>query len=260
MKIKGFILDLDGTIYLGEKLVPGAREAVEWMRARGRVAFLTNKPIDAPVCYAEKLTRLGIPTEPYDVLTSVATTVDHLCAKFPGGRFHLVGEEYLRGQLVQAGMQVAATPDQTELVVLSLDRTLDYGKLHHAYLAAKSGARVYATNPDLVCPTDTGDIIDAGASIAVIEALTRRPIDGVFGKPSRAMAGAARTRTRTLPDETIVVGDRVETDIAMGLEAGMRTALVLSGATQQGAEERGGYRPDFVVPSIRELPRVLEEQ
>ena len=258
MRFKGFILDLDGTVYLGNELITGADEAIAWMRAKGRVAFLTNKPIDSPATYADKLSHLGVPSDQEDVITSVAATIAYLRRDWPSARFHLIGESYLERELVDAGLSVAQNPSQTDVVIVSLDRDLNYAKLHHAYLAARSGAMVYATNPDLVCPTDQGDIIDAGATIAAIEALIGRRIDGVFGKPSVEMAETARRRIRSSPAETLVVGDRVETDIAMGINAGMYTALVLSGATTcaDGLDQQ----PDVTVNSIGDLPRVLEEE
>lgn len=257
MRLKGFILDLDGTVYLGDRLIAGAAEAIVWMRSMGHVVFLTNKPIDSPASYADKLTRLGVATATEDVITSVAATIAYLGRVWPAAKFHLIGEPYLERELTDAGLTLSSSPSETDVVIVSLDRDLNYAKLHHAYEAARSGAKVYATNPDLVCPTGQGDIIDAGATIAAIEALMGRRIDGVFGKPSLGMAETARLRTRSLPRETLVVGDRIETDIAMGIQAGMRTALVLSGATDRQRAIDSDQQPDFTVSSLSELPRVL---
>ncbi len=259
MKIKGFIVDLDGTVYLGDALIPGSAETIAWMRRRGRVIFLSNKPTDSPAAYAAKLCGLGVPTEDEEVITSVAIAIQYLRENRPGARFHLIGESFVESRLLDAGLIVGRTPDETDIVVVSLDRGLTYAKLHHAYLAARAGAEVYATNPDLVCPTDRGGIIDAGASIAALEALMGRPVDKVFGKPSPEMAHAARRLAGSTTEETLVIGDRVETDIAMGIEAGMRTALVLSGATDSQSVERASFRPDVTVSSLADLPQALGE-
>jgi len=171
----------------------------------------------------------------------------------PGARVYVVGEAPLIAELEAAGLRLATRPDQTDLVLVSLDRELSYQKIHFAYHAARAGAKVLATNPDLVCPMPDDEIIDAGATIAALEALLRRPIDGVLGKPSPEMI---RTVTQVLglpAHECLMIGDRLETDIAMGKSAGMKTALVLTGVTDRRLLQASPLRPDFVLESVVHL-------
>jgi ribonucleotide monophosphatase NagD (HAD superfamily) len=171
----------------------------------------------------------------------------------PGARVYTIGEPPLWEALAAAGMRPAADPRETDLVLISLDRGLSYEKIHFAYHAAKAGASVLATNPDLVCPVEGDEIVDAGATIAAMEALLQRPIDGVIGKPSPIMIERVADRIACEPGACLVVGDRLETDIAMGRAAGMATALVLTGVTDRESLERSGIRPDFVLDSIADL-------
>jgi len=250
----GYVFDLDGTIYLGEGLIAGAGRVVRQLRASGaRVVFLSNKPIQTRVSYARKLTRLGIPTPEEDVINSSLVAARYLSAKMPGARVYVIGEPPLIRELEAAGLRLSERPDRTDLVLISLDRGLSYEKIHFAYHAAKAGAKVMATNPDLVCPMPGDEIIDAGATIAALEALLRRRIDGVLGKPSPAMI---RTVTQYLglpPKACLMVGDRLETDIAMGVAAGMKTALVLSGVTDRALLDESEVRPDYVLESVAGL-------
>ena len=259
MDYRGYIFDLDGTIYLGERLIPGADRAIEIIRAEGcQVVFLSNKPIATPGDYAVKLEGLGIPCGPEDVINSLEVTVRFLSSEMPGARIHLVGERVLRDALVGAGMAMASDPRSTDLVLISLDRGLSYDKIHFAYHAAKSGARVLATNPDVVCPVDGDEIVDAGATIGAIEAMLGRPIDGVIGKPSPIMVKQVADRIDLDPSDCLMVGDRLETDIAMGRAAGMATALVLTGVTDRARLADSEVQPDLVLESVADLVDVAE--
>jgi HAD superfamily hydrolase (TIGR01450 family) len=238
-------------VYLGDTLLPGARRVVLELRKRGaQVLFLSNKPIQTRDAYAEKLTRLGIPTSSEDVINSSLATARYLSTEMPGARVFIIGEPPLRQELRDAGLLEATEPTQTDLVLISLDRGLTYGKLHFAYRAAREGARVMATNPDLVCPMPDDEIIDAGAIIAAMEALLGRPIDGVVGKPSPIIARAMMERLSLPPEACLIVGDRLETDIALGREAGAATALVLTGVTDRATLEGSDIRPDYVLECL----------
>ena len=255
---KAILFDLDGTLYLGERLIEGAAVSVERIRESGiRVAFLTNKPLDSPDSYATKLSRLGIPAETEDVMTSVSLTVSFLDQAGDIERVHVIGEDYLRTCIFAAGYAEATVPTETDMVVISLDREMDCSKIHFAYQAIVAGAQVVATNPDLLCPIEGGEIVDAGAWIAALEALLGREISDVMGKPSARCAEFALKHLDCSPDATLMVGDRMQTDIRMASTAGMRSALVLSGVTTGGALERFDYNPDFILDSVADLPDKL---
>lgn len=251
MRFAGYVFDLDGTIYLGDQLLPGAQDAVDKIRQAGRRAvFLTNKPLSTPEEYAGKLTRLGLPTNEADVVNSARVSARFLSRKRPGARIFVLGEAALIRELAEVGLRFAQNPEETDVVLVSLDRTLSYDKLHFAYHAAKAGAEVWATNPDLVCPMPGDEIIDAGATIAAMEALLRRPIDGVIGKPSSIMIQTVVDVLGFPASECLMVGDRLETDIAMGKKAGMTTALVLTGVTDRKLLNGSDIRPDYVLENV----------
>ncbi|MBS14648.1 MAG: HAD family hydrolase [Gemmatimonadetes bacterium] len=252
------IFDLDGTLYLGEHLIAGADVAVETLRKAGLVTtFLTNKPIDSPAIYAEKLSRLGIPVTESDVLTSVTLTIDFLQRSGHGDHVFVIGEDYLTDQIRQAGFRIASTPQETDVVVVSLDRTMSYEKMRFALEAARNGAHMCATNPDVICPMDSGEIVDAGAWIAGLEALLKRPITDVLGKPSARCAETVLARVGCEASRALMVGDRLETDMTMARNAGMQTALVMSGVTGVADLKAHGVQPDYVLGSVAELPDAL---
>jgi len=251
LNFQGYIFDLDGTIYLGDTLLPKAEETVLKLREeKRRVLFLSNKPIDNRFTFAKKLTRLGIPTDVEDVINSSFVSALYFKKEMPGAKFYVMGEEPLLQELRQVGLEMSKTPSNTDVVLISLDRSLSYEKLHFAYHAAKAGAKIWATNPDLVCPMPGDEIIDAGATIAALEALLRRPIDGIIGKPSPIMIDTVLRHLQLPSSECLMVGDRLETDIAMGKAGGMSTALVLTGVTRFEDMDRLGIVPDYVFDRV----------
>ncbi|CAN5456635.1 HAD-IIA family hydrolase [soil metagenome] len=252
----GYVFDLDGTLYLGDHLLPGAEATVAAIRAHGsRVAFLTNKPLKRPAAYAAKLRDLGIPAEPDEVVSSTDALLCYLAASAPGARILAVSEPLIVELLEDAGFTVVAHDDPTsaDLVVVSWDRTFDYAKLVAAFRAVRAGARLVATNPDPYCPTPDGDLPDCAAMLAAIEASTGARAEAVVGKPSPHMAGALLDRLALPADDTLLVGDRLLTDVRMAQEAGMASALVLTGATGPDALQRSPVVPDYVLAAIADV-------
>jgi NagD protein len=250
----GYVFDLDGTLYVGDALLPGAAETVRTIRARGaRVAFLTNKPLELPAGYAAKLTRLGIPAVPEDVVSSTDALRLYLREHAAGARIYPVSEPVVAELLRNDGFELTDDPARIDLVVVSFDRTFDYAKLLTAYRAVRRGARIVATNPDPYCPTPDGGLPDCAAMLAAIETASGGLAEAVVGKPSLHMSHAVLSRLGLPPGDTILVGDRLLTDVRMAQEAGMASALVLSGATSEGDLARSDIHPDFVVRDVREL-------
>jgi NagD protein len=251
----GYVLDLDGTVYLGEDILPGAAEAIAALRSRGaRVVFVTNKPLETSAQYAAKLTRLGVPAGPEDVVTAVDALIHYLHAHHDGRSVQLIAEEVVARRLADEGFPAAASPEQADVVVVSFDRTFDYAKLHGAYRAVReNGAAIVATNPDAYCPTPEGGLPDCAAMLAAVEACTGVRAEAIVGKPSEHMAAAFLDRLGVDPAQAAMVGDRLETDVAMGLQIGATGILVLTGATSAQDVERSSVRPDHVISGLGEL-------
>jgi arabinose operon protein AraL len=258
---KGFILDLDGTVYLGDRLIPGADRVIRLIRERGRkTVFLSNKPIQTREDYAAKLTRLGIPTQPDEVINSTLVMINYLKKNAPNARLFVVGEIPFVDELKKAGFAISDEPKEIDYVVVAFDRTFDYRKLNIAYQAIKLGAHFVATNPDRTCPGEGGEIPDCAGMIAAIEAVTQKKVEVIVGKPSPVMIQAALDVMGLRPEECILIGDRLETDIKMGKESGIATGIVLTGVTTEETLREIKHtpaQPDFVFQSIADVENLL---
>lgn len=246
-----YLFDLDGTIYLGDTLLPGAAETIAALRAAGRrTVFLSNNPTKTRQQYADKLSRMGIPTEIDDVVNSSFVLAQWLLRAAPDARLFVVGEEPLKDELREAGFRLSEQPGAIDIVVASFDRTFVYHKLQVAYDAIRAGARLVGTNPDRYCPTPTGGEPDAAAIIAAIEACTGVRCNPIVGKPSPIMVSLITSLLDLPPHRCMMVGDRIETDITMGLEAGMGTCLVLTGDATEQKLVTSGLKPTLVLERI----------
>ncbi|MFC4989386.1 HAD-IIA family hydrolase [Saliphagus infecundisoli] len=253
------ILDLDGTVYLGDRLVPGAAGAIEELRGRDLpVLFLTNKAIERRADYSEKLEHLGVPATREDVINSGWVTARYVVENYPDQEAFVIGEEPLIEELERAGIDIART-GSGDLLVVSMDREFTYEKLDIGMKTLESGAPFLATNPDRTCPTQSGAIPDAAGMIGAIEGVTGRSVDAMLGKPSATMLETVMGRLDTTPKKCLLIGDRLETDIAMGEHAGMTTVCVLSGVTDHATLAESDITPDYVLESIADIWRVFED-
>jgi NagD protein len=250
---RGWLFDLDGTIYLGERLIPGADATIAALRAAGRrVAFLSNKPLQTRAEYAAKLTRLGVPAAPDDVINSSLVLARYLRDRDPGAPVFVIGEPPMREEMAAHGFEVR--PDErVRWVVIAFDRTFDYAKLNVALQAVRQGARLIATNPDRTCPVEGGEIPDCAGMIAAVEAVTDRKVEAIVGKPSPIILEVALAALGVPARDAAIVGDRIETDIVMGRRLGLGTVLVLSGVTRADDPRIAAIAPDHVVGSVRDL-------
>lgn len=249
-----YIFDLDGTVYLGDALLPTAGETITRLRQMGRRAvFLSNNPSRTRAEYAAKLTRLGLPTPASDVVNSSYVMVDFLRRHLPKARLFVVGEASLENELRRAGFTLTDCAAEVDAVIASFDRTFTYRKLQIAFDAIRAGARFFATNADRYCPVPGGGEPDAAAMIAAIEACTATRVEAVVGKPSAYMAEAVLGLLGLPPDRCIMIGDRLETDVLMGLNAGMATALTLTGATTADTAAASPIQPTYVIRALGEL-------
>ncbi len=257
-ELRFFLLDMDGTVYLGLNPIPGAADFIQFLRDSGRrFLFLTNNPTSDAARYAEKLCGMGIGAVPEEVLTAGAATADYLAHYTDHRRVFVLGTPSFEEELRRAGIEpVEGEPDA---VVLSFDTTLTYAKLKQACLLLRKGLPYIATNPDRVCPTEYGYIPDCGAMAALIAEATEGRTPLFIGKPAPEMARMAMERLGADPARTAMVGDRLYTDMEMARRANMASILVLSGETTQDALDQAEWRPYFVFPSVRELGQALGE-
>ena len=250
---RGWLFDLDGTIYLGERLTPGADAAIAALRAAGRrVAFLSNKPLQTRAEYAAKLTRLGVPAAPADVINSSLVLARYLRDRDPGAPVFVIGEPPMLDEMRAHGFEVRSD-ERVRWVVIAFDRTFDYAKLNVALQAVKQGARLIATNPDRTCPVEGGEIPDCAGMIAAVEAVTDKKVEAIVGKPSPIILEVALAALGVPARDAAIVGDRIETDIVMGRRLGLGTVLVLSGVTRADDPRIAAAAPDHVVRSVRDL-------
>jgi arabinose operon protein AraL len=248
-----YIFDLDGTVYLGDALLPTAGATIQALRRLGkRTVFLSNNPTKTRETQAATLTRLGLPTPVGDVLNSALVMADFLRRRMPGARLYVIGEPPLEQVLRQAGFELVEDAS-VEAVIVSFDRTFVYRKLQIAFDAIRGGARFFATNGDKYCPVPGGGEPDAAALIAAIEACTDARVEAIVGKPSAHMAAAALGLLDLPAAECLMTGDRLETDVLMGLDAGMAAALTLTGATSLAQAAASSIRPTYVVSQLADL-------
>jgi 4-nitrophenyl phosphatase len=253
--IRGFLLDMDGTIYLGNRLLPGAIEFLDRCRAdQRRVLFLTNNSSKSAVEYSEKLVSLGIAASQQDILTSGEATVSYMKAEGLGPRVCVLGTRPLQDEFARAGFDVVW--EKPDAVVLGFDMDLTYDRLRKACDYIRKGVPFIATHPDVNCPTENGPIPDCGSIIAAIRESTGR-LPKIIGKPNKEMIESAMRKVGLRREETAMVGDRLYTDIAMAMAACITGILVLSGETTSSDLDGSQFVPDLVVPGIGDLIPLL---
>jgi 4-nitrophenyl phosphatase len=259
VNVRGVLFDVDGTLLRGREPIPGAPEAVTALRERGvSVAMVTNNPTETPTGYAERLREAGMAVDADSVVTSGSVTADRLAEASPDAPTYVVGETGLRDQLSERGIPVADDPGGARVVVGSIDRSFDYDALTAA-MRALSGdppPRFVSTDPDRVIPTGDGPVPGSGAIVDALSSVAGRRPDATMGKPNPPASEAAFDAVGLPPAECLVVGDRPDTDVAMGASAGATTVLVESGVWD-GREP--DPTPDYVLDSVADLPDLVEE-
>jgi glycerol 3-phosphatase-2 len=251
VRYDGFLFDLDGVLFRGSEPIEGAAEALRAVRAAGRsVVFLTNNATRTPEEVAALLDGLGFEASPAEVVTSATATGGVLAAR-AGATAFVIGERGLREALASAGIRLFdGDPDETDLVVVGLDRQLTYAKLKRATLLVRRGAELVAANPDRTFPQPDGLWPGAGAILAAVEAATDAA-PTIVGKPHPPLFEAARDRAGSR--EPLVVGDRLDTDIAGADALGWDSLLVLTGVTTENDLAAASVRPTYVAKDLRFL-------
>ncbi len=253
-----FILDMDGSFFLGDALLPGALELLDWFNKNEiRFTFLTNNTSRGKVEYAAKLTGLGVKQEDVRIYTAGDATIAYLTSNFPGKKVFLVGTESLQRNFLAGGIDLVE--DDPDVLVLSYDTELTYQKLVDFCLYLRRGLPYLATHPDLNCPSPIGPLPDIGSFMALIETSTGRIPDVIMGKPTPGIVKELAQKWKLDVSEMMMVGDRLYTDIALGQTSGVKTTLVLSGETKRGDLVKSSYQPDLVCENLADLLRFLTE-
>lgn len=248
---KLFLLDMDGTFYLGDTLLPGATHFLEVCRQKGiRYSFLTNNSSKSADAYIQKLAGLGVQVSREEMFTSGDATLLYLQQQGVSKNILLIGTQSLEEQFAAAGYRIAS--DEPQAVVLGFDTSITYQKLTRLCDAVRAGLPYIATHPDYNCPVPGGYIPDIGAVIAFVQASTGRLPDAVVGKPNAAIAQMAAARAGLRVEQLCMVGDRLYTDIALG-QTGVATALVFSGEATPDTLAESGLRPDFIFQNLAEM-------
>ncbi len=246
-----YILDLDGVVYRGITVIPGACESIDRLRSSGsRVVFLTNNATRTRAATARRLVDMGIPCSAGDVISSAYATSVYIKEKYGSSTIYPVGEQGLVEELKMAGHTINRL--DADYVVAGLDREFTYEKLARALDLIMNGAGFIATNNDAMLPTEYGFLPGAGSMIAAIQAASD-VVPDVIGKPNKPIMDVLLMEYGLKSKECVMVGDRLETDILAGIRAGMRTVLVLTGASGIEDIESSGIRPDSVIDSIANL-------
>lgn len=248
---KGFICDMDGVIYHGAKLLDGVGAFIDWLRAEGKAfVFLTNSSERTPRELREKLLRLGVDVEVEQFYTSALATADFLARQCPGGSAYVIGETGMTNAMYDAGFSMNdMNPDY---VVVGESRSYSYEKIEHAVHLVRKGARLIGANPDLTGPTERGVCPATGSLIAPIE-LAAGCKAYFVGKPNPIMMRHGLGKIGCRREEAAIVGDRMDTDIIAGIEAGIETVLVLSGVTTREDLPKFAYRPGFVLDGVGDI-------
>ena len=250
--VRCFLLDMDGTFYLGDKLIEGSLDFLAALERTGRTArFLTNNSSKSAAVYAQKLQRMGVDEKYRDVMTSGHAAAHYCLKKYPGGKCYLLGNPMLAEELTGMGLQL--TEDEPDYVLVAFDTTLDYAKMCKVCDYIREGKPYIATHPDYNCPTETGFIPDMGAIMAFIEASTERKADIILGKPYGGIVEEALDRTGFKLEEMAMVGDRLYTDVATGVNHGMIGILVLSGEATMEDVAVSDVKPDLIFGRLSDM-------
>ncbi len=250
--IEYFALDMDGTIYLDEYWIDGAKDFLKQIEASGRkYVFLTNNSSKNPQNYVDKLHRMGLDVSLDKIVTSGQATVYYLQQNYSGKKVFLLGNDLLKEEFEEGGIILDDT--NPDMVVTAFDTTLDYKKMCKVCDFVRAGLPYIATHPDYNCPTKTGFIPDAGAIHAFINASSFRYPDRIIGKPNADIVKYLLARLNTTGDKVVMVGDRLYTDIAAGANNGLYSMLVLSGETKLEDVKTSEVKPHLIFDSVKEV-------
>lgn len=259
MTVSGAIIDLDGTVYRGGSLLPGAPAGIDTLREAGlELLFFSNNPILDERGYVEYLGEFGLDVRPGEACSAGAVTREYLVGNHADDEVLLIGDEGLREQLVASPVTLTDDPDRADVLLASWTASFDFEDMKTALHALNGDTTFLGTDPDRTFPREDGDVVPgSGAIIGSIAATADREPDAILGKPSDVALEMAVDRLGVSPTETLIVGDRLDTDLLMGDRAGMTTALVLSGVSDRSDVPPAEVSPDYVIDGLGNVEDVL---
>ena len=250
--VKLYLMDMDGTVYVGDEPIPGAMAALEELKRRGRkVLFLTNNSSKTASAYVEKLKRMGYDATEDDVYSSGEATIDFLLTERKGKKVYLLANSAVYKQFKDAGVPLAE--EGADIVVVCFDTELTYQKLVTACNYLQEGKEYIASHPDFNCPANPYPVPDVGSFIELIKGTTGRTPDVIVGKPYSVMAKSVARRFGLKEEEIAMVGDRLYTDIMFAVNNGMKSILVLTGETSKEMLDASDVTPDVVLDTFSDV-------
>jgi HAD superfamily hydrolase (TIGR01450 family) len=257
--LRGAIVDLDGTVYRGDSLLPGAEEGIRALRAAGLdVLFFSNNPTRDGAAYVERLRSLGVEARDGEACSAGVVTAEYLADEHPDDAVYLLGSDGVAEILRDHGLALVDEPAAADVLLASWDPEFDYDDMRAA-LRVPVGATFLGTDPDRTFPSEDGPVPGSGAIIRAVAGVIEREPERVLGKPSAVAAEAALSRLDLPAEECLIVGDRLSTDVALGERAGMTTALVRTGADAESDLDDHPVSPDHVLDSLADAGRLLED-
>ncbi len=252
-KYDAFIFDLDGTIYKGDNLICNADVTVNKLKElKKEVIFVSNKTTGSISDYFNFLKNKGMNIAEGEIINSTIVIKNHLLNNYPQKKFFAIGEQSFINELSKAGIEYSDNPDLIDIVIITLDRELNYTKLETAAKALEKGAKFFAANIDNTCPVEDGEVLDAGSTISALEKRTHKKLEKHFGKPSKFMIDEIKSRLNVNKDKILLIGDRLETDILTGNLIGVDTALVATGVTNY-PNGNADIHPTYYLNSVYDL-------
>jgi len=249
-KYNGFIFDLDGTIYRGERIIEKADKTINFLKSIGkRIVFVSNKTTDTVSDYYNFLKKYNFAIEEKEIINATTIIRKHLLKNYKASYFYAIGEEKFIKELKKVGLKYSSNPREIDILIVTLDRSLDYQKLETAALALENGARFFAANIDDTCPVSGGEILDAGSTISALEKRTHRKLELYFGKPSKYIFEEALALLQLPKEEIIIIGDRIQTDIEMANRFGVDSVLVNTGVKNIITPENKQLAT-YILPSV----------
>ncbi|MCL2629898.1 MAG: HAD-IIA family hydrolase [Firmicutes bacterium] len=247
-----FLFDLDGTVFLGDTPIGDSLNTLKKLEALGKtIFFLTNNSSKDKKEYVTKLTKLGYPAKIHQIVSSTLASIQYLKTRCPGKSVFPVGTKAFENELKSAGIEIKE--DGADILLLAFDTTLTYDKIWKANVLLEKGKEFFATHPDIVCPSDIGDMPDVGSLMALLECSSGRGPSVICGKPYSPMAEIIESLVSVPRDRIMMIGDRLYTDILFGINNGYKSMLVFSGETTPQMLADSGIKPTYTLPTINDL-------